>query len=74
MKRKITPEAFTNTPSTGVGILSGFGTPDNPPDYGLGKGKKKVIPKDDTHPGTGLKQLNAEVNELDPDDLLGEDE
>lgn len=40
----------------GVGILSGFGTPDNPPDYNI-KGKK-ALPREDTHPGTGLKHLN----------------
>lgn len=31
-----------------------------------------VIPKEDTHPGTGLRHFNGKVEEPDPHDMLGE--
>lgn len=56
-----------------MGVLSGFGTPDNPPEYGLKHTPENVIPKSDTHPGTGLRHLENKVEEIEGRDLLGED-
>lgn len=58
----------------GVGIMSGFGIPDNPPDYNPDKNKKMVVPIEDTHPGTGLNHLTGKVDEPDARSLLGEDD
>lgn len=74
MKKKLSPESYTDNPSTGVGILSGFGNPDSPPDYNLKKGKQKAIPREDTHPGTGLNRLDGKLNDVDAQEMLGEDE
>ena len=41
MGNKVDSETIANKPMTGVGILSGFGTPDNPPDYNLNRSDKK---------------------------------
>lgn len=31
-----------------------------------------VIPKEDTHPGTGLRHFDGKVKDVDPHDMLGE--
>jgi len=39
--------------------------------------KRKVdslIPKEDTHPGPGLQELNGRVEEIDARSMLGEDD
>ncbi|MFZ5645863.1 MAG: hypothetical protein ACOY46_20090 [Bacillota bacterium] len=59
---------------TGVGILSGFGTPDNPPDYDLKKDKNSKIFGEDTHPGPGMEQFNGKIKEIDAANMLGEDD
>lgn len=71
MKKKLSPQSFTDSPLAGVGLLSGFGTPDNPPGYGLEK-EKKAVPKEDTHPGTGLRHLDGEVEDTGGRTMLGE--
>ncbi|MCL5935357.1 MAG: hypothetical protein M1543_02555 [Firmicutes bacterium] len=71
MKKKITPESYTKNPLTGVGVLSGFGTPENPPDYNLEEVDKKT-PKEDTHPGPGMKNLNGRVQDPEARNMLGE--
>lgn len=56
---------------TGVGLLSGFGTPEGPPDYDLDAGKK-AIQKTDTHPGTGIKHLDGKAGNPGGRLMLGE--
>jgi hypothetical protein len=51
--------------------------PDNPMTenpYDLRDKKRISVPKEDTHQGVGLRELNGEVNEVDAKNLLGEDE
>lgn len=38
------------------------------------QGKQRVIPKVDTHPGTGLEYLDGKVQEIDARVMLGEEE
>lgn len=33
-----------------------------------------LIPKDDTHPGPGLRKLDGKVEEIDARKMLGEDD
>ena len=73
MKKKITPEDYTKRPLIGVGLLSGFGTPHNPPEYNLDN-NKEVIPKEDTHPGAGLRDINGKVQNIRGKDMLGEED
>ena len=35
MANKVDSDTIANNPMTGVGILSGFGTPEHPPEYNL---------------------------------------
>lgn len=71
MRKKLTPESLTNSPLTGVGLMSGFGTPKEPPGYNL-EGHEKSVPKEDTHPGTGILRLNGRAGNPDADGMLGE--
>jgi len=51
--------------------------PDNPltkNPYDPRDTSRKSIPREDTHPGTGLRELNGEANELSAESMLGEDE
>lgn len=70
-KKKMSPQSYANGPLTGVGLLSGFGAPDDPPRYDL-KEEKKAVPKEDTHPGTGLRHLDGRVEDPDGRVMLGE--
>ncbi len=36
------------------------------------KNKKEVIPKEDTRPGTGLKELDGRAENIEADEMLGE--
>jgi len=38
------------------------------------KNKTLFIPKEDTHPGPGLQELDGEVEGLDARDMLGKDD
>lgn len=74
MKKEFKPKFFPDNPLT-ENIVPGSGKPNNSPDHNLYKGKKRLsIPKEDTHPATGLRELNGEVNEVDAKSLLGEDD
>lgn len=42
-----------------------------PGDLGCSAQTAAAIPKEDTHPGTGLRHLDGKVQELDPRDMLG---
>ncbi len=44
------------------------------PDSKNHKRKKKplLVPKEDTHPGPGLRELNGKVEDIDARDILGE--
>lgn len=74
MKKKMTPESYARDPMAGVGVFSGFGTPENPPRYNLEDEGKKVLPKEDTHPGTGTRQLDGRAENPDGRVMLGEDD
>ena len=41
---------------------------------GVGNNEKKIVPKSDTHPGTGIKNLDGKVNEVEAQNMLGEDD
>lgn len=73
MKKKMTPEDYTKRPLTGVEMLSGFGTPRKPPEYDLDN-NAEVIPKSDTHPGTGLRDINGKIRNIRGKDMLGEED
>lgn len=71
MEGKMTPGSYARDPVGGVGNMSGFGTPDNPPEYNL-DGEKEAVPKPDTHPGTGTRHLDGRVEDPDGRLMLGE--
>lgn len=49
--------------------------PDNPLTENPYQVKKRLsVPKEDTHQGTGLRELDGHVSEVDAKNLLGEDE
>lgn len=73
MADKIKPQSYIDYPMTGVGLLSGFGAPDNPPEYRLDKKNNEAIPKSDTHPGPGTV-ATRKGKPVPPDKLLGEDD
>lgn len=61
MKKEFEPKFIPDNPLT-----------ENPYDYR--KVKKQSIPQEDTHPGAGLQELNGKVNEIDAENMLGEDD
>ena len=74
LKKEFKPKFFPDNPLT-ENIAPGSGKPNNSPGRNLYKDKKRVsIPKEDTHPGAALRELNGEVNEVDAKNLLGEDD
>ena len=42
-----------------------------PGDLGCSELTNTVIPKEDTHPGTGLRHFDGKVKDIDPHDMLG---
>ncbi|MFX4261002.1 hypothetical protein ACOBQJ_02250 [Pelotomaculum propionicicum] len=61
MKKEFEPKFIPDNPLTK--------NPYDPRDRG-----RISVPREDTHPGTGLRELNGEVNEVNAKNLLGEDE
>jgi hypothetical protein len=43
-----------------------------PGDLGCSEQTGSVIPRGDTHPGTGLRSFDGKVKDVDPQDMLGE--
>jgi hypothetical protein len=43
-----------------------------PGDLGCAEQIGNVIPKEDTHPGTGLRRFDGKVQEIDSHEMLGE--
>lgn len=42
MGNKVNSETIANRPMTGVGLLSGFGVPDQPPEYNLDRSEQET--------------------------------
>ncbi len=61
LKKEFEPKFIPDNPLT-----------ENPYDYK--KTKNLSIPKEDTHPGTGLQELNGKADEIDVKNMLGEDD
>ena len=66
MNKSLRTQADT-IPQVLVGILPQSGVINDIPE------KNQVIPKADTHPGTGLNHLTEKVDEVNARTLLGED-
>jgi hypothetical protein len=61
LKKEFEPKFIPDNPLT-----------ENPYDY---KSMKKMsIPKEDTHAGTGIKEINGKADEIDAENLLGDDD
>jgi len=61
LKKEFEPKKIPDNPLT-----------ENPYDYK--KTKKQSLPKEDTHPGAGLRQLNGRADEINAKALLGEND